>query len=121
MVFLLIALPSGCCMFMPCHPATRAVGHVTDLKDQPIKGASVKLYSTEYNTNSDGCFAFDLADAFPFQLSASATGFQGVEVPSKAGFFIIEIRMSPTNSNSSSEVLWKEIDSDDYRNIKQCN
>jgi hypothetical protein len=115
MIFLLVALLSG------CHPGTWTVGHVTDLKGQPIKGASVKLYSSEQNTNSEGCFTFEGADALPFTLSASATGFKDVVVPSKAGHFIIEIKMAPINSNSSSEVVWKKIATDDYRKTKKCN
>lgn len=105
---------------MPCHPATRAVGYVTDLKGQPIKGATVNLYSSERQSNSEGCFAFDLADALPFRLSATAAGFKNVEVPSKAGFFIIEIKMAPAGSGFSSEVKWKEISNDEYLKAKKC-
>lgn len=112
--FLLVALLSG------CHPGTWTVGHVTDLKGQPIKGASVKLYSSEKNTNSEGCFTFEGADALPFRLSANATGFKDVEVPSKAGYFIIEIKMAPIDSNSSSEIVWKKIGLEEYRKQKNA-
>ena len=113
-------LLSGCCSFVPCHPATRAVGYVTDLKGQPISGATVAIYGQKQNTGSTGCFQFNTADALPFALSASASGFQTIEVPSKAGHFSIEVRLAPLGSNATGNVTWKEISAEAYANRTQC-
>ena len=107
-------------MFVPCHPATRAVGHVADLNGNPIKGATVTLYGYEQITNTDGCFAFNVADALPFKLSAGAPEFKNVEVVSKAGFFVIYVKLAPVDSGESSEIRWKEINSHEYQNTKPC-
>lgn len=117
---LLIVSLSGCCMFVPCHPATRAVGYVTDLDGTPIKNATVMLYGYQSTTNGNGCFAFDVPDALPFKLSASAEGFKDVEGPSKAGFFTIYVRLAPSESSESSGIRWKEISRHEYENINKC-
>lgn len=120
LTFLLVLNVSSCCKFVPCHLGTRAVGYVTDSKRKPIKGAVVTLYGYEQITDANGCFAFDVADALPFKLSASAAGFKTVEVPSEAGFFDIDIKLVPVNSGEPSEVKWKEINNYESQNIKPC-
>ena len=120
LVVLLVLGLSGCCMFVPCHPETRTVGYVSDENGKPIEGATIRLYGYKSITNSNGCFAFDVADALPFELSASAEGFKSITVPSKAGYFIISINLASASSNNSSVVEWKEISSNEYRSTKNC-
>ena len=107
-------------MFVPCHPATRAIGHVTDMNGKPIQDATVTLYGRKTVSNTDGCFAFNMADAFPFEFSTSAAGFNSITVPSKAGFFIISVKLAPVGSSEIGEVKWKEINSHEYKNAKPC-
>lgn len=117
--FLVLGL-SGCCMFVPCHPATHAVGYVNDENGKPIEGATITLYGYKSITKSNGCFAFDVADALPFELSASAEGFKSITVPSKAGFFIISVNLASVTTSKPSEVKWKEVNSNEYRNAQKC-
>lgn len=86
----------------------------------PVKGVVVTLYGQKLITNPNGCFAFDVADALPFELSASAPGFKNVAVPSKAGFFVIYISLAPVDSTEASEVRWEEISSREYKNTEKC-
>ena len=105
---------------MPCHPATRAVGYVYNENGKPIEGATITLYGYKSITNANGCFSFDVADALPFELSASAEGFKSITVPSKAGFFLVNVNLASATSTKPSEVEWKEISSNEYKNTKKC-
>lgn len=107
-------------MFVPCHPATRTVGYVNDENGKPIEGAIVNLYGYKSITNANGCFAFNVADALPFELSARAEGFKSITVPSKAGHFVISINLASVSSIKPSEVEWREISSNEYKSIKKC-
>ena len=111
---------SACCTFVPCHPATHAIGYVNNENGKPIEGATVTLYGYQSITNANGCFAFNVADALPFELSASAEGYKSITVPSKEGFFIVNVNLALAISIKSSEVEWKEISSNEYKDIKKC-
>ena len=78
------------------------------------------LYGYQSITNANGCFAFNVADALPFELSASAEGYKSITVPSKEGFFIVNVNLALAISIKSSEVEWKEISSNEYKDIKKC-
>lgn len=112
---------TGCCMFVPCHPGTWALGSVLDTTGKPIKNATVSLYGSNQITNSEGCFKFHLADGLPFTFTATATGYKSIEVPSKPGHFYIKVKLAPMNSNNSSEVIWEEISSKKYNTAKECS
>jgi hypothetical protein len=120
LVVLLLVSLSACCTFVPCHPATRAVGYVNNENGKPIEGATVTLYGYKSITNANGCFAFNVADAPSFELSASADGFKSKTVPSKAGFFIVSVNLASATSTKLSEIEWKEISSNDYKILKKC-
>ena len=92
----------------------------TDIKGNPIEGAAITLYGYEQITNKNGCFHFDVADALPFTLSVNIKGYKALEVPANAGYFEIKINLAPSGSEKSSEITWKEINSDRYKNIKKC-
>ncbi len=117
---MLVLSISGCCTFIPCHPATRSVGYITDLNGQPIEGATITLYGYKQITNANDCFHFNVADALPFTLSANATNFKSVEVPSKAGHYTIDVKLAPADSNDSSEISWREMSSEKYHSNKPC-
>lgn len=106
---------------MPCHPGTWALGSVSDTMGEPIKNATVSLYGSKQITNSEGCFKFSLADGLPFTFTAAAIGYKSIEVPSKAGHFYITVKLAALNSNNSSEVIWKEINSEEYNKAKPCS
>lgn len=120
LVVLLVISLSACCAFAACHPATRAVGYVNDENGKPIEGVTVTLYGYKRITNANGCFAFNVADALPFELSADAEGFKSITVPSKAGFFVISVNLASVGSSEASEVKWKEINSNEYRKANKC-
>ncbi len=108
---------SGCCLFAPCHRATRAIGTVKDFQGQPLNDAIVQLYGVKKATGPNGCFKYDLADGLPFTLSAEAPGYKFIEVPSKPGFFIIKVILANADSNESSTVFWDEISAKEYEDL----
>jgi len=103
---------------MPCHPGTWATGIVTDNNGTPIENAEITLYSSTQFTKSDGGFRFELADALPFKLTASANGYKFAESPSKSGYFFIEIKLAELNSEENSQIFWKKISSGKYYKLK---
>ncbi len=111
---------SGCCVFIPCHSATFAIGYVYDENKKPIEGVKIKLYGIERITNENGCFYYSVADALPFKLIVKSENFKPLKTSSKTGYFKIKIIMVPLESRTSSQVVWSEIDSNQYRSIKKC-
>jgi len=116
--FLAIAIlfMSGCCMFAPCHRGTELIGYVKDTNEKPIKNAKVTLYGYSVETNSNGCFYFNEADALPFELSIEAIGYTPVTSKAKWGKFIVKVVLSPESKGQASKVIWEETNSD----IEKC-
>jgi hypothetical protein len=111
---------SGCCSFVPCHPGTKAIGHVTNLNGRPIEGAVVTLYGSEEVTDAEGCFRFELADALPFVLTVTASDYKRLEVHRKIGTYNITVNLAPINSAESSSITWTELGSYEYGKMKGC-
>ncbi len=108
----------GCQMFVPCHPGTWAIGNVEDLGGHPVKGATVSLYGSDQTTDDHGGFSFELADALPFTLTATANGYKSIEVPRRIGHFQIKVCLAPDHSSESSQVIWKKLGSKEYERLK---
>ena len=64
---------TGCCAFVPCHPATSLIGAVRDANGRPVTNATVTLYGTTISTDSKGCFNLHAPDASPFTLDRKST------------------------------------------------
>ena len=112
----LLTLKLGdCCAFVPCHPGTWIVGSVKALTDEAIPGAQVKLFGERFISKSGGCIAIHESDAIPHTLAIEANGFKPIEVPAKFGHFEVQVKLAPTNSDSTGAVTWKEVDEDAYR------
>lgn len=110
LVILSVFLIGGCCALVPCHPGSNLIGHVTDLNGRPIDGAIVTLYNSETVTDTAGCFQFELADALPFELTASAPNYKSIKVERKVGFYQISIQMAPQESSRPSKISWNKLD-----------
>ncbi|MEI7850691.1 MAG: carboxypeptidase-like regulatory domain-containing protein [Kiritimatiellales bacterium] len=117
LILIVVGCLNGCQMFYPCHSGTWATGTVTDLKDLPIGDATVSIYGSERKTKSDGTFSFALADALPFSFVAKANGYQPIQAPSRTGHFVMAVRLAPTNSHESSQVVWKKISGKEFQEL----
>jgi hypothetical protein len=121
-LFLLAACASlsGCCAFVPCHPATSLVGTVRDVDGQPIAHAAVTLYGTTSTTDPNGCFNIHLADALPFTLSVTAKGYKAAEIGAQAGFYRVSAKLALSQSQAQSQIEWVSISSSEYRSSTPC-
>jgi hypothetical protein len=86
---------------------------------RPIEDASVSLFSTSKPVGKNGCFSFNLADAPPFTLSATAKGYLPFECKVKYGTYHVTIILEPIGSQTLSKATWRKISSDEFAREKK--
>ena len=111
---------TGCCAFVPCHPATSLVGAVLNSDGLPVANANVALYGTKSTTDSKGCFNMQVADALPFTFAVTAQGYKSAEIEAKPGFYNVQTKLAPTQSAEKSQIEWVSISSAEYRSFTPC-
>ena len=95
---------SGCCSFVPCHPAITVAGRVTAVSGEPISGAVVNLHGMTDVSDDNGCFLFNGADALPFEMLIRAQGFEPLRVDIEAGSYQALVVLVAPNTGRDSEV-----------------
>tara|TARA_B100000614_G_scaffold196189_1_gene177475 strand:+ start:46 stop:438 length:393 start_codon:yes stop_codon:yes gene_type:complete len=121
-LFLILAalLLSGCCYFVPCHPATYITGVVIDgVSNQAIPEAAVRLYYYQTHTTSMGCFSIGGADAPPFEFGVSAPGYKPVVVKAVRGFYRAKVVLMPESSVGESTSNFIEISHNQFTELSQ--
>lgn len=108
---------SGCCAFVPCHPATALVGTVVSPEGTPVASAQINLYGSKLATNSGGCFKARLADALPFTFVVAAPGYKAVQVAAKSGFYRTSVVLFPEQAAQSSRVDWFLLSAKEYEEV----
>lgn len=111
---------TGCCAFVPCHPATSVVGTVRDANGRPVAHATVTLYCTTISTDSKGCFSLHAPDALPFTFTVAAADYKSAPVEAKAGFYRVSASLAPTQSQDQSQVEWVSIPPNEYDSSTPC-
>jgi hypothetical protein len=99
-----LASISGCCAFMPCHPAVSVSGRVTTTSGEPISGAAITLHGMSGIADANGCFILHGPDALPFEIHFDAQGFKPVRTDVKAGSYQAQAVMAPTSTGDESKI-----------------
>jgi hypothetical protein len=109
---------SGCCYFMPCHPATYIAGTVTDaVSHQPVSNAAVRLYGYKARTTPSGCFALGGADALPFEFGVSAPGYKPTIIKAVPGWYWATVELVPEDRPGASKSGRDELSQDRYNEL----
>ncbi|RIX43463.1 MAG: carboxypeptidase regulatory-like domain-containing protein [Rhodocyclales bacterium GT-UBC] len=111
---------TGCCAFVPCHPATSLVGAVLNSDGLPVANANVALYGTNSTTDSNGCFSMHVAAALPLTFAVTAQGYKSAEIVAKPGFYNVQTKLVPTLSPEKSQIEWVSISPAEYRSLTPC-
>ena len=105
---------------MPCHPGSYMYGVVTDgISGQPISNAAVRLYHYQTQTAPSGCFALGGADALPFELGISASGYKSVVVTAVPGSFKVAVTLEPVGNSTKSSATLSDISPEKYAELSQ--
>jgi hypothetical protein len=117
----LAACLTGCCAFAPCHTGTRAYGAVSALPSgEPVPGATLSLYGTNFASSSSGCFKVSLSSALPFAFSASAPGYKRAEALAEPGFFKVAVVLAPAASDAISTIAWSKVSEAEFNSAPSC-
>ena len=87
---------------------TEVVGYVKDINGKPIINATVTLYGSPVKTDAHGCFYFNKADALPFELAATASGYNPVKAEAQWGKFKVRVTLARDKQNEQSTIIWEK-------------
>jgi hypothetical protein len=117
-MFLALLSMSGCCYFVPCHPAGHVSGKVIDaVSRRAISNAAVRLYSYKARSTQSGCFALGGADVSPFEFGVSAPGYKPTTVKAAPGWFVATVELVPEDRPGVSKSEIREVSEDRYTEL----
>jgi hypothetical protein len=119
-MFIVLLSLSGCCYFVPCHPAGHVSGTVIDtVSRRPVSNAAVRLYSYTALSTQSGCFALGGADAFPFEFGVSAPGYKPTTLKAAPGWFVATVELVPEDRTGVSKSKIREVSEDRYTELSR--